>query len=118
MPKLKINAPWIVSIRDGWNEQYRCDFKYSPSAFIQDGKGKSLGIEIHLTSVGYSGTKKDRAQDEQLAQAISAIPDLLDALSSALINEGQDACCLPFGINPCHCWRCQARRAITKAIGK
>jgi hypothetical protein len=40
--------------------------------------------------------------------------ELEAALENALRNEGQDACCLPLGIDPCHCWRCQARRAIAK----
>jgi hypothetical protein len=48
---------------------------------------------------------------------IAAAPELLAALGNALINEGQDACCLPL-VNPCHCWRCQARRAIAKAKGE
>lgn len=32
-------------------------------------------------------------------------------LRRALTNEGKDGCCLPVLLK-CHCWRCDARRAL------
>jgi hypothetical protein len=47
-----------------------------------------------------------------VAQQAERIAKLEQALSNALINERKDGCCLPF-VNPCHCWRCTARRLLT-----
>lgn len=56
----------------------------------------------------------DPAISEQPAKWVARIAELKMALNGALLNEGQDPCLLP-RINPCHCWRCNARAALQES---
>lgn len=54
---------------------------------------------------------------ENIARVLTCVDAhdaLVEALSRALANEGQDACCLPITNNLCNCWRCKARAALAK----
>lgn len=58
-------------------------------------------VKGHLTSKTPTVTETLRSQRDTA----------LKILERALLNEGQDGCCLPV-LKHCSCWRCQARRAI------
>lgn len=69
-------GPWTMEIIDGVQpDGYR--YTYYPHANIRV-KNRPVA-QVRLTSVGYSGSEKDRETDEANVRLIAAAPELLEA---------------------------------------
>lgn len=63
--------------------------------------------------VAHMATESDA---KLIVAAVNILPDLIEVLEQALLNEGQDGCRLPL-LDSCNCWRCKARTALDKVKG-